>query len=477
MPVADPQSPIVDRRLPIILGLLFLLSLPLVTTRIYASDEVQFFAWIRSWTFDRDVDFENEYRYFQAGDAGRYKLFTDTLLGLENENGRRVNFAPVGCAILWAPFYAGGHAAAFLTGAPTDGFSQPYVSAVAYASAFYGFLAVLLSADIARRVVGRGAIAAAIIALGTPLVYYIYISPPFSHATSAFAVSLFVWTWLRVRHAWAPRAMVLLGVTGAIMAMVREQDVFFVIGPAIDYLRALARSVRAEPPGRRARLAGGGLVLAAGAAVVFLVVYSPQLLAYQALNGHPSQTTLVFRKLTWSSPHALEVLFSARHGLFAWTPLAAIAIGGLVLLSTRRAQALRLRTHPDAAWIGLCALAMVAGQVYISGVVESWTVAGSFGQRRFVALTPLLTLGLAALLVELRHRGLVWRTAAAGVFVLCIWWNFGLMAQFGLHRMDRQRLSLGENARQTFLVLPRELPGLAWRYVTNRESFYRLQRQ
>jgi hypothetical protein len=259
--------------------------------------------------------------------------------------------------------------------------------------------------------------------------------------------------------------------------MVREQDVFFVIGPAIDYLRALARSVRAEPPGRRARLAGGGLVLAAGAAVVFLVVYSPQLLAYQALNGHPSQTTLVFRKLTWSSPHALEVLFSARHGLFAWTPLAAIAIGGLVWLSFRRAKAPRLRTHPDAAWIGLCALVMVAGQVYISGVVESWTVAGSFGQRRFVALTPLLTLGLAALLVELRHRGLVWRTAAAGVFVLCIWWNFGLMAQFGLHRMDRQRLSLGENARQTFLVLPRELPGLAWRYVTNRESFYRLQRQ
>jgi hypothetical protein len=391
------------------------------------------------------------------------------LLGLVNENNRRVNFAPVGCAVLWSPFYAAGHLVARVTGAPADGFSQPYVSAVAYASAFYGFLAVLLSADIARRVVGRGALAAAIVAIGTPLVYYIYISPPFSHATSAFAVSLFVWTWLRVREAWTPRSMVALGAAGALMAMVREQDLFFVIGPALDYARALVITGRAEPRGARTRLAGGGLVLAAIGAATFALVYSPQLLAYQALNGHPSQTTLVFRKLTWTSPHALEVLFSTQNGLFAWTPLAAIALGGLVWLAVVR--------RADARWIGICALVMVAGQIYISGAVESWTVAGSFGQRRFVALTPLLTLGLAALLVELRHRSTAWRAAAGAVFVLCIWWNAGLIAQFGLHRMDRQRLSLGHNARQTFIELPLEAPAIVYRYLTDRASFYGLQRQ
>ena len=42
----------------------FVLSLPLVTTRIYASDEVESFAWVRSWVFDRDVNFENEYQHF-----------------------------------------------------------------------------------------------------------------------------------------------------------------------------------------------------------------------------------------------------------------------------------------------------------------------------------------------------------------------------------------------------------------------------
>ena len=52
------------RRELIVLLLGFLLTLPFVTARIYASDEIQYFAWLRSLAFDRDVDFENEYRRF-----------------------------------------------------------------------------------------------------------------------------------------------------------------------------------------------------------------------------------------------------------------------------------------------------------------------------------------------------------------------------------------------------------------------------
>ena len=51
------------------------------------------------------------------------------------------------------------------------------------------------------------------------------------------------------------------------------------------------------------------------------------------------------------------------------------------------------------------------------------------------------------------------------------------MAQFGLHRMDRQKLTLAENARVTFIELPLEAPGIAWRYLTDRTSLYKLPRQ
>jgi hypothetical protein len=112
-------------------------------------------------------------------------------------------------------------------------------------------------------------------------------------------------------------------------------------------------------------------------------------------------------------------------------------------------------------------------QAYISGAVESWTVAGAFGQRRFVGLTPILTLGVAALLAAVAEPSQrLARVGARGLLALCIWWNLGLIIQFGTHRMDRQHLTLGENAWTTFVVLPREAPTLAWRYLTDRASFY-----
>ena len=177
----------------------FVLSLPLVTTRIYAPDEVESFAWVRSWVFDRDVNFENEYQHFYDSKQVQTASFHETFLERENEAGRRLNFMPIGTAILWLPFYGAGHLAAIATGAPADGFSAPYVAAVAYGSAIYGFLAVVLSLGIARRLVGHGLAASLAIWIGTPLLFYMYVAPPMSHACSAFAVSLFLWTCTAIR--------------------------------------------------------------------------------------------------------------------------------------------------------------------------------------------------------------------------------------------------------------------------------------
>jgi hypothetical protein len=441
---------------------LFLLSLVGVTTRLGAADEIEYYAWLRSWAFDHDVDFHNEYQHFYDAGPDRLRGFRATFLELTNEAGRAPNFAPIGTAILWAPFYAAGHAAALLTGQPADGYSAPYIRAVTWASAGYGFAALWLSCAVARRLLGRGGMATLAIALGTPIIFYMYVAPGFSHAASAFAVSLFVWLWLDVRESWSPSGLALLALAGALLPMVREQDVFFLVGPALDFTRA---TVRAVPAMRRRHVLG-----LLSSAVVFAVAYAPQLLAYDALNGHPSPTQLVARKMTWSSPHFMGVLFSPEHGFFVWTPLAIVACLGLVALAGGRVPG----RHADVRWMAGLFLLLIALQAYVSGCVESWTVAGSFGQRRFVAVTPLLVVGLAALAPILRG----WRGAVmTAAVVIAIWWNLGLMAQFGLHLMDRQRMSPADNARVTFVQLPLQAPSILWRYVTNRESFYGLPQQ
>ena len=219
------------------------------------------------------------------------------------------------------------------------------------------------------------------------------------------------------------------------------------------------------------------LATAFAGTIAFLAGVAPQLAAYKALNGHFGPTTTASNKLSWSSPHGLSVLFDLEHGLIAWTPLVLLAVGGLIVLArsgNREAGSMEPR-RSSTSRIAVLALVMVAAQAYSSGVVESWTVAGSFGQRRFIALTPLLVIGLAALFTTLRPP--IARRLVGVAMLLCIWWNIGLMVQFGLHTMDRQKLTLAENARVTFLELPLQAPQIAWRYLTNRSSFYQLHRQ
>lgn len=447
-----------NRRIVAVCALLALVTLPAVTTRIYASDEVQYFAFLRSLAFDGDLSFQNEYQHFYdagAGGAG----FRETFLAERfTEAGRRINFGTIGPALLWSPFYAVGHVVAGLTGARQDGYSAPYVSAVAYGSAVYGWMAIALSALIAHRIAGRGLAAAIAVLLGTPLLFYLYVAPPFSHACATFAVTLFLWVWLRVRDEWSVAGVIALGLTGGLMGTMRDQTVFFLIPPAIDFLRFTVRGSR-----------GLAIRLALLGTVATIVAYSPHLLASRAINGYVGPHESVGNKMSWSSPHFFEVLVSPFHGWLAWTPLAVLALAGLVALAAGRTRA----THRDARWLGVCALVMVVLQIYINGAVESWTVAGAFGQRRFVELTPLLVLGLASVLTtDLQPRRLTW-----AVITICVWWNVGLLLQFGTHRMDRQQLTLRHNAWVTFVELPREAPSLAWRYLTNRGSFYRQPRQ
>lgn len=435
----------------IILLLLFVISLPGITARIYSSDEIQYFSYLRSLWFDHDLSFDNEYRHFYDAGIGASEGFRETFLELTTETGRRINFGTIGCAILWSPFYGAGDLVARATGAVVDGYSQPYVAAVAYGSAVYGFLALVLAIFCARELHLYGVAAAIAVWLGTPLLFYMYVAPPFSHACSAFAVALFTYVWLRVRRTWSTRGFVALAACGALMAMVREQDVFFIAGPAVDFLLWIF----AADPWTRTKSAIPGVL---ASAVTFAIVFAPQAISYVVLNGHLGPSRLVLRKMYWTAPHAGQVLLSPAHGLFWWTPLAAIAMVGLVWMAFR-----------DRAGVAL--LVMAAFQVYIGGSVESWTIAGGFGQRRFVALTTAMVIGLAFVFARIRMPG--WRTAVAAIVAVCVYWNIALVAEFGTRLMSHEGLDPARNAYDAFVTLPREAPSLAYRYLFERSSFYK----
>jgi hypothetical protein len=445
----------------VFLVLLFIASLPAVTVRFYASDEIEYFAYLRSMWFDGDLSFDNEYRYFHDRDVARAWRFKETFLEAETPTGLRTNFAPVGSALLWAPMYALADAGvrvarAFGSRVAADGFSKPYIAAIVYGSAVYGFLALLLSGYAAKKVVGDSILAVLAVWFGTPLLFYMYVAPGFSHACSAFAVAAFVGVWLNVRREWSWPGVVALGALAALMGMVREQDLFVALGPALDFLVTFARD--------RQRSAKKMVAHASIGVVTFAICFVPQLIAYRVLHGRFWPSPTVEQKLTWTSPNAWRVLLSPENGLFFWTPLALPALVGLVLL------AISQRLHSDRARIFVICLLMVLTQIYLGGSLDTWAGAGSFGQRRLIGLTVFLVIGLAGLLHVIASR---WaRPVLYGYLALSVWWNVGVTAQFGTGLMDRQHMDIGRVAYHNFVTIPQLIPSLAYRYAFERESFY-----
>ena len=86
----------------------------------FRGDSPSYYAYLRSATFDRDLDFQNEWGHFANGEP------------VPGTQGRTQNVFSVGPAVLWTPFYALAHLyvrADHLLGSelyPIDGFSLPY---------------------------------------------------------------------------------------------------------------------------------------------------------------------------------------------------------------------------------------------------------------------------------------------------------------------------------------------------------------
>lgn len=448
----------------LVLVLVFVVLLPLSTPRIYATDEVQYFAYLRSLYFDGDLDFANEYQHFadigmQNGDPAVYNaLLRDHPLDppLIPATGLYRNVAPIGSAIMWSPAYilADGLvrlANIFGANIPADGYSWPYISAICFMSAIYALLGLILSYRLARRYSNEFAATVAAVAtwLATPLIFYSYILMPWSHATGHFLFALFLTIWLRdasPRMPWekpnkaseqllplaAQRSFgtwALLGIVGGLMTLTREQLGLLLIMPAIEALVAyynILRSKHSDKIKQATQLFSKHIVFL----LCLVLAISPQLMVYQTLYGQPKPSSTVSGKLQWTSPHFWGTLIDPAHGAFLWSPILLIGLIGLIWLWKRDK---------------LLAVLLLVGflaQTYINGAFSTWHLTGSFGFRRLIDSSAIFVLGLAPLIAMIQSKFGKWPILIA-VFAL-IAWNIGLIANW------------------TFLHPAEVRPGLPW---------------
>jgi hypothetical protein len=460
------------RKSELLLLFLFLFSLPFLNPWV-RGDGVGYYAFARAPLIQHNLDFTEDYRHANESFRGpRLDENGQPRSAFRTPTGHLDNHFTVGPAILWMPFLFLTHAGVLLARAlgssvAADGFSDPYRFTMAFATAFYGFLGLLLSFRLARQYVEeRWALLATLsIWWASSLPVYMYFNPSWSHAHSAFAVALFLWYWHETLSSRSLLQWLVLGLITGLMLNVYYANAMILAVLAIEVFRQYYLAFRPDPSAAPASAPRVSQLLVRhflfGAVV--LICLLPTLITRNLIYGNPFETGYTpLRDWLWSSPVFLSVLFSSNHGLLAWTPVLLLAIIGLFIFWRWQRRA----GTPFFA-------AFIAFYLFIT-CYPDWAGISSYGNRFFVSLTALFIVGLAVFLDRIAKLFRSRRAALAvtsSVLALFIFWNAGLMFQWGSHLIPaRGPVSFSEIIHNQFFVVPGQLSADLQRYIFNRKT-------
>src|SRR5229473_2503118 len=380
------------RPVPRPLLFLFLLSLVLLNPWV-RGDGVGYYAFARAPLIEHSLNFEHDYiaantsfREARLDEHGQPKQIFRT------RTGHLDNHFTVGPAMLWAPFLLLAHGGVLLARAlgsqvAADGFSAPYRLAMAFGTAFWGFLGLLLAFRLARQYAGDlwAFLATLAIWWASSLPVYMYFNPSWSHAHSAFAVALFLWYWHETRSSRSPAQWLILGLIAGLMLNIYYANAMVLAVLAVEALRQYLAAFRRDPRVATSEFPRVSDLLLRHFlfAAVVLICLLPTFITRYIVFGNAFESGYIpIKDWLWFSPAFLDVLFASNHGLLVWTPIFFLAIVGLILFWRREPRA------------GAAFLAAFLAFYFLIACYPDWAGISSYGNRFFVSLTALFILGL-----------------------------------------------------------------------------------
>jgi hypothetical protein len=385
-----------------------------------AWDAAFYYAYARSVVFDGDLEIENDLQLAyptSAPDFARRGLDE-----VRTETGRVASPFAVGSSLLWLPWLALLRLVAEtgwigdLSPGNLNGYETLFVAGLATLSMLFGWLAFWIAYGVASAETGRfnGLAATLILLFSTPLLYYLYREPLYSHGTSALVTGLVVLAWWRQyrRRPAVGQALLVGGLIG-LAALVRWQHLVYLVLPmtsAAFWWWSLPADER-----RAGGLQVVGYLVAVGAAA--LAVFSIQLVQWQLFYGTWLTVPQGGAYVDWRAPFWRPVLFSTFRGLLAWMPVVFWAALGLIL---------QIRRQPR---LVVPLLLVLLLETYVNSSTRDWFGGGGFGPRRYTSETVILVIGCAVLLQALRGR--IGRPAAmaGGVLLATHQW---ILLRYGL---------------------------------------------
>ncbi len=371
------------------------------------SDGVGYYSYLRSLVFDRDVNHYNEFIHFNY-------------LPKITSTGFTHNQWTIGPALLWMPFYLLAHLMIIIINKlgffiQMDGYGFLYQFSVCLGTIIYVSAGFFLIYRISRRYFSEFSSILAVLGiwLGANPIYYTIIEPSMSQGVQLFTVALFMYIWLPLR----PRAYkdwVFLELSIGLMALVHWQNLIFVSIIIVEIYYSLIENKMNNKWIVARRYIKRVLITGCAA----FLVYTPQMLAWNAMFGFPIVNPRGPGQIDLLHPKLFQYLFSPGCSLFTWTPVIFLAILGFIPLYKKDKK------------VSLCLLVTLIIQWYFYSCIGYKQ--GSYGARHFVSSSPIFVLAIAALIeARIKKHPKEYLGILIILFILLIW-NFLFIVQYTL---------------------------------------------
>ena len=318
---------------------------------------------------------------------------------LVKSGNRTFNKYFTGEALLLLPFFLTGTLFSWIFGTPVDGYSFFFQLFAGLGALFYLLLGFYFLARLLEHLTirpGTALMAMFAIFFGTNLFYYSLWQPTMSHVFSFCLVNGFLWFAMRSVSNWSAGNACLAGLFLGLTVLTRPTNLVVIalvpfLAGNMEQLSFFWRSALRKP--KTALLF----------ALVMLAVASVQVVTWYVQTGHLLLWSYQGEGFRFASPEIVNVLFSYRKGLFVYTPLIFVSLGGLVVLAVKNS----LRFFNMILFLFLV--------VYIIASWWNWYYGDGFGLRAFIDYY-----GVFAILLALLINGMRSKPALAAAFAVVL---------------------------------------------------------
>lgn len=342
-------------------------------------------------------------RHHPWGDLRWSSIYTDTAT-----NKRLIKY-PYGVSLFESPFFFAAHIyTRFGHNVNGDVFARPYQIAVILSALFWGTIGLSLLSRFLRKMYSDNVVLIVIIlvSLGTNLYHYTVYEPGMSHVYSFFlgSAGLYFTNQLYENPA-RYRYFIFMGLVMGLFLVTRPTDALFLLIPLLWGIKDV-QGIK-----ERIKFFTSNYLRIFIALLVALFLVFWQLLYWRAVTGNWVSYSYQSEGFNFLHPKIWKGLFSYRKGWFIYTPVAFIGILGLYFLWRRNK--------------GLV-MPLVIYLTAMSYVVFSWWMwyyGGSFGCRALIAVLPVVSIPLAALVervIEIRTFSIKMVFAAVFLFFIVL---------------------------------------------------------